>query len=107
MRQRLRRWFAPDRRTLTVVIAIIAASAFTAAATGFWLLFRVTYVFALALPVAWVISWWNTRHVEAVVDRRTLRGQVGQEAVEVIEVRNRDVLPKVWVEVEDPSDMPR
>ena len=56
--------------------------------------------------MAWVISWWNARHVEASVDRRTLRGQVGQQAVEVIEVRNRDVLPKVWVEVEDPSGLP-
>jgi len=107
MLRRIRPWFAPERRTLSAVIAIIVISAFVAAATGFWLLFRVTYVMAIALPVAWVISWWNTRHITADVERRTLRGQVGQDAVEVIEVRNNDFLPKLWVEVEDPSDLPR
>ncbi|HXU23639.1 MAG TPA: hypothetical protein VN697_06400, partial [Tepidiformaceae bacterium] len=90
MLRRIRPWFAPERRTLTAVIAIIVISAFVASATGFWLLFRVTYVMALALPVAWIISWWNTRHISADVERRTMRGQVGQEAVEVIEVRNHD-----------------
>jgi uncharacterized protein (DUF58 family) len=107
VRRTVRRWFQPDRRTLTVVIALVIITAFVASATGFWLLFRVTYVFALAIPVAWVISWWNTRNIDAVVDRRTTRAQVGQEAVEVIEVRNRDVLPKLWVEVEDPAELPR
>jgi uncharacterized protein (DUF58 family) len=106
MRRLVRSWFLPEHRTLTVVVAIMLISAFVAIGTGFWLLFRVTYVFALALPVCWVISWWNTRHIEAVVDRRTSRAQVGQSAVEVIEVRNRDVFPKVWVEVEDASDLP-
>lgn len=106
MRRRVRRWFAPERRTLNVVVAIALVAAFVAMGTDFWLLFRVTYVFALAIPVAWVISWWNTRHIEAAVDRRTTRAQVGQDAVEVIEVRNHDLLPKVWVEVEDPSDLP-
>ena len=106
MLRRIRPWFAPERRTLTAVIAIIVISAFVAPATGFWLLFRVTYVMALALPVAWIISWWNTRHISADVERRTMRGQVGQEAVEVIEVRNHDFLPKLWVEVEDPSGLP-
>ncbi|MEO9254722.1 MAG: DUF58 domain-containing protein [Tepidiformaceae bacterium] len=96
----------PERRTLTTVVAIMLLSAFVAMGTGFWLLFRVTYIFALALPVCWVISWWNTRNIEAVVDRRTARAQVGQSAVEVIEVRNRDIFPKVWVEVEDASDLP-
>jgi len=104
--RRLKRWFEPDRRTLTAVLLIMAVSAFVATATGFWLLFRVTYAMGVALLLAWVISWWNTRHISAEVERRTLRGQVGQEAVEVIEVRNHDFLPKLWVEVEDPSDLP-
>ncbi len=94
---------APDRRTLTVMVLIALASAFVAFGTGFWLLFRLTYVMALAIPLAWLISWWNTRNLEASVERRTSRAQVGQDAVEVIEVRNKDFLPKVWVEVEDPA----
>lgn len=104
MRRRLKRMLAPDRRTLTVVILIAIVSAFVAFGTGFWLLFRLTYVMALAVPLAWLLGWWNTRNLEATVERRTTRAQVGQEAVEVIEVRNKDFLPKVWVEVEDPAE---
>jgi uncharacterized protein (DUF58 family) len=98
--------FARERRTLSLVIGIILVATFVAMGTGFWLLFRLAYVLALALPVSWAVAWWNTRNLEATVERRTDRGQVGQEAVEVIEVRNRDVLPKMWLEAEDPSNLP-
>ena len=106
MRRRVTRMFSPERRTLTMVIAIALVSAFVGLGSGFWLLFRLTYVMLLAIAAAWVIAWWNTRHIEGLVERRTTRAQVGQEAVEVIEVRNRDVLPKVWVEIEDPAGFP-
>lgn len=106
MIRRLRIWFGPERRTLSIIIVLIALSIFVASATGFWLLFRLTYVLALAIPLSWAIAWWNTRHLEAFVERHTVRGQVGQEAVEIIEVRNHDLFPKVWIEVEDPSTMP-
>ena len=106
MRRLARTLFGSEHRTLTLVVMVLLASVFVALGTGFWLLFRLAYVIGLALPICWGLAWWNTRHVEATVERRTLRGQVGQEAVEVIEVRNRDVFPKVWVEVEDPSDLP-
>lgn len=106
MLRRLRIWFGPERRTLSILVVIIALSIFVASATAFWLLFRLAYVLALAIPLAWVIAWWNTRHLEAHVERRTSRSQVGQHAVEIIEVRNHDILPKVWIEVEDPSTMP-
>jgi len=98
--------FAPERRTLTIFVVIALLATFVAFGTGFWLLFRVTYVLLLAIPASWLISWWNSRHVDAIVERRTDRGQVGQEATEVIEIRNRDVLPKMWLEAEDPSDLP-
>lgn len=106
MRGLVRALLAPERRTLTLVVGIALMAAFVATGTGFWLLFRLTYVLALALPACWLVAWWNTRNVEATVERRTDRAQVGQEAVEVIEVRNRDFLPKMWIEAEDPSDLP-
>jgi uncharacterized protein (DUF58 family) len=106
VRKLWRRITSPERRTLSLFVAIILVSAFVAMGSGFWLLFRLAYVLALALPVCWVVAWYNTRHVEATVERRTDRGQVGQEAVEVIEVRNHDFLPKMWLDAEDPSDLP-
>ncbi|MFN0096264.1 MAG: DUF58 domain-containing protein [Dehalococcoidia bacterium] len=106
MRALVRAALAPERRTLTLVCVLLLLCAFIAFGTGFWVLFRVTYLFALAIPVCWAIAWYNTRHIQVSVDRRTDRAQVGQEAQEVIEVRNPYFLPKLWLDVEDPSDMP-
>jgi uncharacterized protein (DUF58 family) len=96
----------PNHRTLTLVLAILVVSVFVAMGTGFWLLFRLAYVVAFAIPLCWLIAWYNTRHLEVTVDRRTERAQVGQEAQEVIEVGNTFFLPKMWLDVEDPSDLP-
>ena len=98
--------FAPQRRTLTVLLAILVAAAVIATGTGFWLLYRIAYIVAMGIPVAVLIAWLNTRALDANVERRTLRGQVGQEAEELIEVSNRSLIPKLWVELEDPSDLP-
>ncbi len=106
MRQAIRSLFSPEKRTLTLVALILLACVFIAFATGFWLLFRLVYIIAIAVPFAWLLVWWNTRDLEAEVDRRTSRAQVGQEALEIIEVRNKSFLPKVWLEVEDPSGLP-
>ena len=107
MLRRVLAWpFAPQRRTLTLLLAILVAAVFIATGTGFWLLYRIAYIVAMGIPVALLISWLNTRALEVNVDRRTLRGQVGQEAEELIEVTNRSIIPKLWVELEDPCDLP-
>jgi uncharacterized protein (DUF58 family) len=106
MRTFVRTALSQRYRTLTLVVVLLLLCAFVAMGTGFWLLFRVTYVLGLAIPAAWLISWYNTRHLTVTVDRRTDRGQVGQDAEEVIEVRNAFWLPKLWLDVEDPSGMP-
>ena len=98
--------FAPQRRTLTVLLVILVAAVFIATGTGFWLLYRIAYIVAMGIPVALILAWLNTRALEVQVERRTLRGQVGQEAEELIEVRNLSYIPKMWVELEDPSELP-
>ncbi|MGE5594690.1 MAG: DUF58 domain-containing protein [Hyphomicrobiales bacterium] len=106
MRRLARIALAPEHRTLTLVIAILAVCVFIAMGTGFWLLFRLAYVLAFLIPVSYAIAWYNTRHLVVSVDRRTDRGQVGQEAQEIIDIRNTFFLPKVWLDVEDPSTLP-
>jgi uncharacterized protein (DUF58 family) len=101
----LRAALAPDHRTLAFACVVLVFSMFWAWGTGFWLLFRLGYVLAFAIAAAWILSWYNTRHVDAAVERRTTRAQVGQQAEEVIQVRNRDFFPKLWLEVEDPSGL--
>lgn len=102
----LRAALARERRTLTILLVLLVFSAFWAMASGFWLVFRLTYVLAFLIPTAFLVAWLNSRGLEAVADRKTDRGQVGQEAHEIIEVRNRSFLPKVWLEVDDPSQLP-
>src|SRR5690606_17088013 len=106
MARLIRTALKPEHRTLSLVVVLLLVAAFVAFGTGFWLLFRVTYLLLLAIPAAWLVSWYNTRHLTVSVDRRTDRGQVGQEAREIIEVRNNFWLPKLWLEVEDPSGLP-
>ncbi len=102
----LRAALARERRTLTILLVLLVFSAFWAMASGFWLVFRLTYVLAFLVPTSLLVAWLNSRGLEAVADRKTDRGQVGQEAHEIIEVRNRSFLPKVWLEVDDPSQLP-
>ncbi len=106
MRRLIRLALQPQNRTLTVVVLILVISVFTAMGTGVWLLFRLAYVFAFAIPICWLLTWYNTRNLTVTAERRTDRAQVGQEAQEVIEVRNRGIFPKLWLEVEDPSTLP-
>ncbi len=108
MRRLVRTALSAQYRTLTLVLLLLVTAAVVAFGTGFWLLFRLVYVLALALPVSWVIAWYNTRGLEVSVNRETLRAQVGQRAREILEVRNRGIFPKLWVEVNDPcGDLPQ
>jgi len=106
MRRAIRTAIVPEHRTLTLVVGILLVALFIAFGTGFWLLFRLAWVIGLTVPAAWVISWYGTRSLDVTAERRTDRAQVGQEAQEVIEVHNRGILPKLWLEVDDPSGMP-
>ena len=107
MVRRVLAWpLAPQRRTLTVLVVILVAAVFIATGTGFWLLYRIAYIVAMGIPVALILAWLNTRALTVNVERRTLRGQVGQDAEELIEVQNRSFIPKLWVELEDPCGLP-
>ena len=106
------RWLARPaaalRRRPNVALAVAVALFCLAVglATGFWLLFRMAYVLLLGVPLLW---FWNRSmignlEVDALRrDRRVTRG--GEIAGRVV-VRSRSRLPKVWLEVEDASDLP-
>jgi uncharacterized protein (DUF58 family) len=106
MRALIRALLNPERRTLVLVVTLFFVTVFVGFATGFWLVFRLAYLIAVALPLCWLIAWYGARGLSVVAERRTDRAQVGQSAQEVLEVRNRGILPKLWLEVEDPADFP-
>jgi uncharacterized protein (DUF58 family) len=103
---RLYRTLFVTNRTLTVVLLMALVSSAIAISTGFWLTWRMVYVAIAGVPVAYGWSRLNLMGIEVIPERSTDRLQVGAQFDERITVRNRSWLPKVWLEVEDRSEMP-
>ncbi|MDI6857119.1 MAG: DUF58 domain-containing protein [Dehalococcoidia bacterium] len=93
-------------RSLTVLIVILVASLVSAFATGFWLPSRLAYVIAAAIPLCYLWARVNMWGVSAEAERRVDRLEQGQAFEERLFVRNRNFLGKLWLEVDDPSDLP-
>ncbi len=104
--RRLLRALFVTHRPLTLVAALWFASVIVAISTGFWLTWRLTYALMLGVPLAYVWSRLNLRGIEVEADRSTDRLQEGASYEERITIRNRTWLSKIWLEVNDPSDMP-
>ncbi len=92
--------------TASFLVLVLIACVAIAASTGFWLLFRVAYIVGFSLVIAFFLAWLNTQGLIVKVERRSLRGQVGGEVEELIEIQNPTWFPRIWIESEDPSDMP-
>lgn len=93
-------------RTVPLIGLLFILCVVFAFATGFWLLFRLAYILLAATPLCYLWARFNVSGLEVEVERVIDRAQVGQYAEERISVRNRSRLPKVWLEVEDPSALP-
>jgi uncharacterized protein (DUF58 family) len=93
-------------RSLAFVASLWLTSVVVAISTGFWLTWRLSYVLMAVVPLAYVWSKINLRGLEIIADRSTDRLQEGAQYEERITVRNRTWLSKIWLEINDPSDMP-
>ena len=93
-------------RSLTAVVLLFVACVVIALSTGFWLTWRLAYVALIGVPVAWVWSRFNLQGIEVVPDRHVDRLQEGGHFEERITIRNRSWFGKIWLEVDDPSEMP-
>jgi uncharacterized protein (DUF58 family) len=104
--RRLARSLFITHRPLTIVAVLWAASSIVAISTGFWLMWRLTYVVMMGVPLAFAWSRLNLRGIEIIADRTADRLQEGARFEERITVRNRGWFSKIWLEINDPSDMP-
>jgi uncharacterized protein (DUF58 family) len=102
----LLRFFLVRHRAFTALSVLVSVSLTIAFANGFWLLARLANVVLVALPLAYAWSWFNVRGLRVEVDRPRERLQVGDVYEERITVTNRSWLTKLWLEVEDLSDLP-
>jgi len=90
--------------SVTATVAVICV--LVGFATGFWLLFRLAYVIAAAIPLSYFWTREMARGLEVEVHRTDQRVTQGQPIEGQIWVRSRSLVPKVWLEVEDPSSVP-
>ncbi|MEI7926754.1 MAG: hypothetical protein WCI61_11295, partial [Chloroflexota bacterium] len=99
---------AAIRRNVNVSIAVIlTVGCFVLAfATGFWLLFRLAYITAFALPLLYFWTKAMAESLDVEVQRTTQRVTRPSIGWPCVTVRSRSILPKVWLEVEDPSSVP-
>jgi uncharacterized protein (DUF58 family) len=103
---RLYRTVFVENRTLTGVIVLFFVCAVCAISTGFWLAWRLSYVALIGIPIAYAWSRLNLHGIEIIADRSGDRLQEGADYEERITVKNSGWLAKVWLEIDDPSDMP-
>jgi uncharacterized protein (DUF58 family) len=92
--------------SLTIISILFVVCLTTALATGFWLPARLAYVIVIGVPVAYFWAKANSRNLEVTTERPVDRLQEGQEFQERITVKNLSWFTKLWLEVDDPSDMP-
>ena len=93
-------------RPLTSLVVLTLICAVAAISTGFWLTWRLVYVGIIGIPVAFAWSRVNLAGLEITADRTDDRLQVGAQYEERITIRNRSWLSKIWLEIDDPSEMP-
>lgn len=91
---------------MTLAALTAVACVLIGLATGFWLLFRVAYAAAIAIPLIYLWTRSMADGLEVEVTRRSHRVTQGQHLEGQILVRSRSLLPKIWLEVEDPSSVP-
>ncbi|MGE3961037.1 MAG: DUF58 domain-containing protein [Dehalococcoidia bacterium] len=91
---------------VTVSLSVAILCIVVGFATGFWLLFRLAYVILIAIPLAWFWTREMAKGLEVEVHRTDQRVTQGQPIEGRVWIRSSSLLPKVWLEVEDPSTLP-
>ena len=89
-----------------VVYLLIIASLAGGLYTGRAFLFNLAYLFGGLLLIAYLWAWASVRGIGISRRTRAHRAQVGRNLDEAFTIRNRALLPKLWLEVQDHSDLP-
>ncbi|MFW6174273.1 MAG: DUF58 domain-containing protein [Chloroflexota bacterium] len=98
--------WASRNRMLVGLLGVIFVSVLAGMATGFELSFRLAYIVAIMMVIAFFWSRWDFARLEARVQRPSGPLRVGDELSETVQLYNHGGLPKAWVEVEDETDIP-
>ncbi len=94
------------RRSLSIVVTLTIVAFAVGFASNYWLPQRLGYtlLFGIALAGAW--TWSSGQGVRVRMSRSRDRVQAGESIIERFEVINDSPIPKLWLEVEEDSDLP-
>ncbi|MGB2694165.1 MAG: DUF58 domain-containing protein [Dehalococcoidia bacterium] len=103
---RIVRFLFVRHRALTFTTIVFLSSIALAFANGYWIMARTANMMLLLIPLAFLWSRINLRGLEVSVQRPVDRLQEGGYFEERITVTNRSWFTKLWLEVEDTSELP-
>ncbi len=75
--------------------------------SGYWILLRGGYLLLALVPLSWLWARLSLRGLAVEVERGPPRLQSGQDVTISVRVRNDSNFPKLWLEVEDHTDVPQ
>ena len=91
---------------LRVVLALGLLALVGALVTGRDMFYQLTYAIALTLLLSLFWAWTGVRWLRFSRKTHIRHAQVGQPLEERLAVRNTGRLPKLWLEVDDESNLP-
>ncbi|MEX0682818.1 MAG: DUF58 domain-containing protein [Dehalococcoidia bacterium] len=91
---------------LAFVLAALISTAILAGVTGHWLFYRGAYLLGGFIPLCYIWARVSARGLEVEVERPAERLQVGQETETRLYLKSTSIVTKLWLEVEDLTDMP-
>ncbi len=94
----------PNRRNILYILMIV--SLLVGLVTGRSQLFNLTYLLAAVLILSLIWTWLTVRGISLQRTTRTRRSQVGRLFGESFCVRKAGILPKLWLEIRDHSNLP-
>lgn len=88
------------------IYLVIVVSLLAGLITGQTFFFNVAYVFIGLLAFSFLWAWSGVNWLRLSRQTRARRAQVGRYMEERFTVRNTSILPKLWLEIYDESDLP-
>ena len=94
------------RRSLSIVAVLTVVAFAVGFASNYWLPLRLGYTLLFGLILAGLWTWSSGTGLRLRMSRSRDRVQTGEAIIERFEIVNDSRLPKLWLEVEEISDLP-
>jgi uncharacterized protein (DUF58 family) len=93
-------------QNLLFVLTVFGTLLGLAVVSGYWLFYRAAYLVGGLIPISLIWALANVRGLDVSLERTSHRVQVGQRTEARVQLSNRTFYTKLWLEVEDLTDMP-